>query len=162
MATYRVAIVGCGARAAAHIESYRYLPNTRVVACCDPNPERREMISTQYNITGYADADEMLRAEGPDIVQLVTWPKTRVELMTLVSEYQIPMCVVEKPIALGVEDWRDLRHIAAVTRTKFAVSHQVRWQEQLKQCEQALRSGWNSITARLKRDAALDRDGEAR
>ena len=42
MKIYKAAVIGCGGRAPAHIEAYRHIPNSEVVACCAPSPLRRE------------------------------------------------------------------------------------------------------------------------
>ncbi len=138
---YKAAIIGCGHRAPAHIEAYRHIPEAEVVACCAPSPTRRDPLAAKYGLRAYADIGEMVRAEQPDIVHLVTWPSTRVELMTAVADLGVPLCTVEKPIATGVPDWRQLCALEARAKTKFAVCHQVRWQPYLVKCQDALRSG---------------------
>ena len=138
---YKAAIVGCGHRAPAHIEAYQHIPGAEVVACVAPTPTRRDALAAKYGLHAYADIGEMVRAERPDIVHLVTWPDTRVSLMTEVAELGVPLCTVEKPIATGVPDWRQLRALEARSKTKFAVCHQVRWHPYLMPCQDALRSG---------------------
>ena len=138
---YKAAIVGCGHRAPAHIEAYRHIPGAEVVACVAPTPTRRDALAAKYGLHAYADIGEMVRAERPDIVHLVTWPDTRVSLMTEVAELGVPLCTVEKPIATGVPDWRQLRALEARSKTRFAVCHQVRWHPYLMPCQDALRSG---------------------
>lgn len=111
------------------------------MACCAPTPTRRDKVAAQYGLRAYADPAEMLQAEKPDLVHIVTWPDTRVELMSLVSDFGVPACTVEKPIAVGVRDWRLLEGVEEVTKTKFAVSHQCRWQPNLAKCREAIQSG---------------------
>ncbi len=101
MGGYRAAIVGSGQRSRPHIDAYRLLANAEVVACCAPTPSRRDALAAAFGIKAYADAAEMLRAERPDVVHIVTPPDARVELMTLVSDAGVPLCTVEKPIATG-------------------------------------------------------------
>jgi predicted dehydrogenase len=141
MPEQRVAIVGCGGRGRAHAQTYSLIENAELIACCDPNLERREKLAAEFNLHAYPDARTMIEQEKPDLVHLVTQPALRVELMTLVSELGVPMCTVEKPIAVGVADWRALCTLEKNTRTKFAISHQFRWQQHLVQCQQALASG---------------------
>jgi predicted dehydrogenase len=141
MKMYRAALIGCGARAPAHIDAYRNIPNGQVVACCAPTPTHREPLAARYGLTAYADPAEMIRKEQPDIVHLVTWPDTRVNLMTLVSDLGVPLCTTEKPLATGVQDWRALRALEQNSKTKFAVCHQLRWQPHLKRCQEVVRSG---------------------
>jgi predicted dehydrogenase len=140
MSKYRVAIVGCGDRSAPHIQAYRWINNAEVVACCAPTAQRRDKLASEYNLHAYANARDMIEQEKPDLVHLVTWPETRVELMTLISDLKVPLCTVEKPITTGVADWKALCELAQRTKTKFAVCHQFRWQTHLVKCQQALKS----------------------
>lgn len=138
---YKIAIVGCGGRSRAHILPYQHIANTRVVACCAPTPARRDKLAEEFGLHAYADAREMIVKEQPDMLHLVTWPDTRVELMSLVSELGVPLCTVEKPIATRVADWQALRRLESASKTKFAVCHQVRWQPHMVKCQQAMTSG---------------------
>jgi predicted dehydrogenase len=141
MSRYRVAIIGCGHRAPAHIEASRALEQAEVVACCDLDRDRAEAMAARYGLKAYGDAAEMIKAERPDAVNVVTLPATRVALLTLVAELGVRACVSEKPIATGVADWRALCALEAQSTTRFAVSHQFRWQPHLVACQQALASG---------------------
>lgn len=141
MKPYRAVVIGCGGRAPAHIEAYELIPNASVVACSAPSARRREPLAAKYGLRAYADPAEMIRAEQPDIVHLVTWPDTRVELMSLVAELGVPLCTTEKPLAGGVKDWRALVALEKNSKTKFGVCHQMRWQPHLVKCQQALQSG---------------------
>jgi predicted dehydrogenase len=140
MKKYRAAIVGCGHRAAAHIEAYHHIPNAEIVACCAPSPRRRDPLADKYGLRAYADPAEMIRGEQPDIVHLVTWPDTRVPLMTLVADLGVPLCTTEKPVSTAVADWRALVALESRSKTRFAVCHQVRWQTYLLRCQQAINS----------------------
>jgi predicted dehydrogenase len=141
MTERRVAIVGCGGRGRAHAQTYSLIEDAELIACCDPNLERREKLAAEFNLHAYPDARSMIEQEKPDFVHLVTQPALRVELMTLVSELGVPLCTVEKPIAVGVADWRALCALERATATRFAISHQFRWQKHLIKCQQALASG---------------------
>lgn len=141
MSKYRAVIVGCGGRSRPHINAYDEIDGAEVVACCAPTALRRDRLAEEFRIHAYSDARRMIEKEAPDMVHLVTWPDTRVELMTLVSDLHVPLCTVEKPIATGVADWRALCELAARTETKFAVCHQFRWQPHLVKCREALASG---------------------
>ncbi len=141
MVQYKAVVVGCGNRAPAHIRAYEHLERAEVVACCAPTPARREKLAAEFGLRAYADAAEMIAQERPDIVHLVTWPDTRVQLMTLVSDLHVPLCTVEKPIATAVTDWKALCELDRRSDTKFAVCHQLRWQPYLLKCREALTSG---------------------
>ena len=125
MSRYRAAILGCGPRSHGHLSAYRLLESVEVVACCDQLDDRRTAFETQYGLRGYRDPVEMITKEKPDLVHLVTRPGTRVEQLRMVSELGVPACLVEKPIALGSQDWRALCALAQTTATKIGVGARV-------------------------------------
>ncbi len=137
----KAVVIGCGARASDHIEAYRSIPETEVVACCAPGLERRKALAEKYGIRHYANAEEMIEKEQPDIAHIVTWPDVRLGLMRTVARLEVPLCTTEKPLACGVGDWRELGELEAASKTKFAVCHQVRWHQHLTKCREALRGG---------------------
>jgi len=141
MSDKRAVVVSCAGRGKAHLKAYDHIEGARAVACCDVREDRRQALAAELGITGYADAAEMIRKEKPDIVHLATGPMTRVALMSLVSELGVPLCTVEKPVAVNVPDWRALTHLEQTSATKFAVCHQFRWQRHLVQCQQAVAAG---------------------
>ena len=141
MKRYRAAIVGCGNRSRAHIKAYELIGDAEVVACCAPSPARRDPLAAEFGLRAYADARTMIEKEKPDIVHLVLQPRLRVEPMTWVAERKVPLCTVEKPIAIGVADWKALCGLEAGSSTKFAVCHQGRWHRVLVKCREALTSG---------------------
>ena len=138
---YRAAIVGCGPRSINHARAYAQIGRAELVACCSRRAEVRDPFAARFGLRAYADVAEMLEREKPDLVHLVTWPAGRASLMALVHQHNVPACIVEKPIAAQVADWRQLRALAAVTRTKFATCHQFRWHSALSAGREALRSG---------------------
>lgn len=160
MSEYRVAVIGCGSRSHDHIRAYEQIPGASVVACCAPNPGRRDQVAATYGLRAYADPAAMLDQEKPDLVHLVTWPDTRVELMTLVAAKGVPACTVEKPIATGVADWRALCDLERRSRTRFAVCHQVRWHENVVRCQQALASGDLGETLFVEMTAGMNIAGQ--
>ena len=142
MPKYRSAIIGCGGRAYGHANAYQQVSQAELVACANrSDTARREKFAETFGITGYADAEQMLRTEQPDLVHLVAMPNQWCELIPMVSELGVPACIVEKPIACGVEDWRFLCELEAQTNTKFGVGKQFRWHPGLLSCRQAVQDG---------------------
>jgi len=141
MAKYRAAVIGCGGRGGAHGGAYGLIDRAEVVACADIDPARAEKLAARYGIKAYADVAEMIDAEKPDLVHVTTPPTARVDVMTFVSDKGVPACTVEKPIATGARDWRELVALEASSKTRFAVCHQFRYHEDLCRCREALAGG---------------------
>lgn len=141
MVPYKVAVLGCGGRSAAHLDAYRYTRRGRVVAVCDRHPEKVGPVARKYGVRAYTDLATMLRQEKPDLLHIVTAPRDRVALLTLAQDHGVPACTVEKPVATGVRDWRQLEALAVRATTKFAVCHQFRWHADVQRLQQVLDSG---------------------
>ena len=63
----RVAIVGCGQIADAHVHEIRRVPGATVEAVCDANPHMAEQASTRFGVPGvYTDLHRMLAEVKPD------------------------------------------------------------------------------------------------
>lgn len=160
MAEKRAVVVSCAGRGKAHARAYDHIDGASAVACCDIRDDRREAMAAELGITGYADARAMIEDEKPDIVHLATGPTTRVELMSLVSDLGVPLCTVEKPIAVNVPDWRALTELERGSKTKFAVCHQFRWQRHLVQCQQAVDAGELGAMRFLDMSAGMNITGQ--
>ena len=141
MSKYRVAIIGCGPRGKDHAAAYKFIPEAKLVACCSREQVKADALAQQFGMTAYTSPAQMLREQQVDIVHIATPPWIRHELLSLVSDMGVSLCTTEKPLATGVADWRQIKALAATSKTKFAVSHQYRWHPNLVKCQQALRSG---------------------
>ena len=141
MKTLKAAVIGCGARGRDHCAAYAQLEGVKLAACADPDAAKAQALAEEFGLHAYSSVDEMLAKELSDIVSITTYPNVRLGLMKKVSEKGVPLCLVEKPLATGVRDWRELCELEASSKTKFAVSHQVRWHKDLARCAEALRSG---------------------
>ena len=141
MSTFKTAIIGAGKRSVPHLDAYRHTPEARCTAICDVDEQRSLERAEQYGLTGYTDARDMVEAERPDVVHIVTWPDVRPRLMKLVSDMGVPACTTEKPLAKEVADWKLLRDIEKASKTKFGVCHQFRWHPDLARCIEVANSG---------------------
>ena len=130
---YKCAFLGCGGRARAHARAYQYIKRGEIVALCDMNEELLNSFGDDFGIDKrYTDIHEMLDKERPDLLHIVTAPVLRgtnqlirYPLMNITSEHEVPAAVVEKPIAVMGEDWRQLSELCQNTKTKFAVNTQL-------------------------------------
>jgi predicted dehydrogenase len=138
---HKAVILGCAGRSDWHARAYELVKGAKLVACCDMADKLRDEFAAKFNLKAYADPEEMIRKEKPDLIHLVTRPSTRVEQLTMVSDLGVPACIVEKPIATGARDWKALRALASKTRTKIGVGAQFRYHEAMGRCREAVRSG---------------------
>lgn len=81
----RSAFLGCGPRARRHAEAYELVQKGEMGAICDLDEERLHAFGDDFGIGPehrYTDMGEMLKAEQPDLLHIVTLPTIRVGLMT--------------------------------------------------------------------------------
>jgi len=145
---HKSAFLGCGPRARAHARAYPMVEKGKPVAACDLDEARLGEFAEEFGIAHrYTDIHEMLDKEKPDLLHIVTAPSLRVPLMTIASEHEVPVALVEKPIALQGEDWRALMALEKNTKTRFLVNTQLHFHER---------------NLEFKRDVADGRIGEVR
>ncbi len=150
---YKTAMLGCGGRARAHADAYRFVKNGKLTAICDMNTELLNKFGDDFGISSrYTDLDEMLEKEEPDVLHIVTAPvlrgsneRIRYPLMKQASDHGVPAAIVEKPIAVESEDWKQIAGLAEETQTKFVVNTQLNFHPQ---------------NLELKRDVAAGRIGD--
>ena len=125
---YKSAILGCGPRAAAHIEAYEGIKEMRLNAACDMRRERLDEYGRKYRIPRlYEDLEKMLAQEKPDVLHIVTPPAIREQPMELAARYGVKGIIVEKPIALNPAQANVIKKLAERTGLKIAVNMQRRY-----------------------------------
>ena len=130
---YKSAILGCGGRAKGHAGAYRFVKGGQLAAICDMNEERLNNFGDRFEISSrYTDLDGMLEKEKPDLLHIVTAPllrgtnqHIRYPLMKQASDHGVPAVIVEKPIAVDSDDWKQIAGLAEETETKFIVNTQL-------------------------------------
>ena len=150
---YKTAMLGCGGRAHGHADAYRFVKRGKLAALCDMDEERLNKFGDEFDISSrYTDLDEMLEKEKPDVLHIVTSPvvpsnneRIRYPLMKQASDHGVPAAIVEKPVAIEGEDWKQIARLAAETQTKFVVNTQL---------------NFHPKNLELKKDVAEGRIGE--
>ena len=139
---YRSAFLGCGGRAKGHARAYAKITRGNIVAICDMNEERLNAFGNEYTVERrYTDIHEMLDKEKPDLLHIVTLPNLRVPLMTIAAEHNVPAAIVEKPIAIGGEDFRTIAELEKRSSTKFVVNHQLHFHPKVIELQREVESG---------------------
>jgi len=109
---YRVGLVGCGFFAQNHLAAWHALPDVRLVAVCDLDADKAEAASAQYSATPYTSAEEMLRRERLDFVDIATTMRSHRALVELAVAHRLPL-IVQKPLA---PSWADCVALVANCR----------------------------------------------
>ena len=119
----RVAVIGCGQIADAHLQEIATISNARVVAVCDREPDLTYQAAARFDIDKqYSDVDRMLSEIRPDVVHLTTPPHTHFALASKCLEFGAHV-YVEKPFALDGRQTRGLLELANTRGLIACVGH---------------------------------------
>ena len=132
----KLAMVGCGGIALAHVNGYKNLVNAgydrvRIAALCDVNPDNlASMASTieadfGYRPNSYATAEEMLASEEVDAAD-VCLPHAYHHTGAIPCLEQGVACMVEKPIGITVRATRKMMEAAEKSGATLAAAEQIR------------------------------------
>lgn len=114
----KFALIGCGRIAQKHAELIGggRIKNAKLVAVCDLKIIRAKKIALQFNCEFYSNLDDMMKNNKIDVVSVLTESGNHYRNVISLSKYNSHV-IVEKPIALKVEDAQ--RMIALYKRKKL-------------------------------------------
>ena len=119
----KIAIVGCGQIADAHITEIAKLACAKVVAVCDTEPIMAEQLAMRFGIASwYANFDKMLSDEHPDVVHICTPPSSH----SLLAKQAVDAgchVYVEKPFALSYDETNELIEYIESRGKLFTIGH---------------------------------------
>jgi predicted dehydrogenase len=119
----KIAIVGCGKIADAHVEEIRKIPSVQLVAVCDLEPIMAEQLASRYAVPHwYSDVAAMLEAEQPEVLHITTPPQSH---LALTGQAVAAGCHVflEKPVALRHHDAQAIVQTVVSAQKKLAVNY---------------------------------------
>jgi predicted dehydrogenase/nucleoside-diphosphate-sugar epimerase len=137
----RVAIVGCGRISRVHIAALREIEGLTVSAVCD-----RDQWSAQTaaglveNAKAYDDLATLLQEERPDAVHILTPPDTHAKLAIQAMEAGCHV-LVEKPMALAVQEADSMIAAARDNRVKLCTNHNYLFNPSLMKAKRLVESG---------------------
>jgi UDP-N-acetyl-2-amino-2-deoxyglucuronate dehydrogenase len=143
LATVNFALLGCGRISKKHAEViFNQIPGARLVAVCDVQEDRVAQMAEKYGVPGFRSLDEMMAAMGDQIhvVNVLTQSGYHPKNVIDVADYGCHV-VVEKPMALTLEDARFMIDYCEKKGVKLFVVKQNRYNKPVKKVKQALDEG---------------------
>jgi predicted dehydrogenase len=126
----KIAIVGCGKIADAHVEEIRKIASVQLTAVCDLEPIMAEQLAIRYQIPRwYSNVTRMLEEEKPDVLHISTPPQSH---LSLTRQAVAAGCHVylEKPVALRHIEAEAIVAAAIESGRKLAVNYWPNFEEQ--------------------------------
>lgn len=139
------ALMGCGRIAPKHVESLTSgaVPGARLVAVCDPQFDRAEKIAAKHpGVRAFRDRIEMLEKMGSeiDVVSILT-PSGLHAQHTVEMASKGKHVVVEKPMALTLQDADRMIEACDAAGVRLFVVKQNRYNHPVKKLRTALEAG---------------------
>ncbi|WHX40244.1 Gfo/Idh/MocA family oxidoreductase [Mesobacillus sp. AQ2] len=131
------AIVGCGHIAKKHAEAITKAEGANLVAVCDTDQSKMEPFIEQYNVQGYTQLTEMLKNDEIHVINICT-PSGFHANIAVESANAKKHIVVEKPIAMTLEDTDAIIHACKENDVKLSVVHPNRFRPVMIELKKAM------------------------
>lgn len=160
MKKWGFAIVGCGSIAKKHAHViHNYIDNAEIAGFCDISLERAQEFGKQYAAPAFSSIEEMMTSRGNeiDIISILTPSGVHFSNVTELAGYGKPL-VVEKPIALRLDEADEIIRLCDMKGIKIFVVHQNRYNLPIIKAREALEQGrlgklvMGTVRLRWKRD----------
>ena len=123
---FRTVIVGSGNIFPMHAIPVMKEEQAQLVAVCDVKPERAQAAAERFGCKAYTDFEQMLTCEKPDVVHICTPHYLHAPLACLAMERGCHV-LTEKPMAIALEDAREMLRTAERTGKTLGVIFQNRY-----------------------------------
>lgn len=138
----KFAIVGCGHIAKKHVEAIQRVEKAQLVAVCDNHSDRLKQFSEIYGVKGFSTLEDLLdKVKGIDVVNICTPSGLHTEMAIQAAQAKKHV-IVEKPLALTVEDADRIIEACRMHHVKLAVVHPNRFRPAVRELKKAIDNGW--------------------
>jgi predicted dehydrogenase len=136
----RIALIGCGRISPRHLQAIRSQAALELVGVCDLSIEKARAAAGEGAARPYTSYQSMLEAEKPDVVAILTESGSHARIGVEVAPH-VRALIVEKPMALTLDDADQLIETCGAHRTRLFVVKQNRYNPPVVRLKQALSEG---------------------
>ena len=123
----RVAILGCGQIADAHLQEIRKLESAELIAVCDVHQDLADQAAARFDVPqAFDDLDQMLAESAPDVVHVTTPAHTHAPLTCRLLEAGVHV-YVEKPFTVDAGEAEQVVQTARRTKRSLCLGHDQLW-----------------------------------
>jgi UDP-N-acetyl-2-amino-2-deoxyglucuronate dehydrogenase len=134
------AIIGCGHIAKKHVEAIEATDGAQLIAVCDTNESRLNEYIEAYGVRGYTDLSEMLLSKDIEIVNICA-PSGFHASLAIQAANAGKHIIVEKPIALTLDDADRIIDACDLNHVKLSVVHPNRFRPAIIELKKAMNEG---------------------
>ncbi|MDR6553884.1 Gfo/Idh/MocA family oxidoreductase [Paenibacillus qinlingensis] len=135
------AIIGCGHIANKHIEAIAKINGAKLIALCDTNTMRLQELQVSLQVACFIDIAEMLRSLPEIDVVCICTPSGLHVHHAIIAAQAGKHLIIEKPMALTLEDVDAMVDAASQHNVKIAVVHPNRFRPAIQRLKWALDKG---------------------
>ena len=158
----KYALIGCGRIATNHMKA-AINNKLEIVAVCDVLPEKMEALLEKHDLQAdtsikrYEDYKQMVAEVKPDLVSIATESGIHAEIALYCIEQDINL-IIEKPMAMSIEDADKIISLSEKKGVKVSACHQNRFNVAIQKLRKAVEAGrfgklsHGSIHVRWNRD----------
>src|ERR1700687_5030243 len=139
-ARLRIGLVGAGYISEFHARAVQRVPNAALVGITDVVPSRADAIASRFNIPHVYPAMEAMMAAGASVVHILTPPHTHADLAIAALKNGCDV-LVEKPLAMNVEEVDSISAAAAAAQRSVCVNHSLLYDRFVLKALALVRSG---------------------
>jgi len=140
MPSLRTAIIGCGKIAQVHAKTLQHMEETMLVAVQSRNREKASATAAAFGATPYTDIAGMIKRERIDAVIICTPHPAHKEAAITAMQHGAHV-LVEKPLAVTLEDCDAMMETAARTGRKLGMISQRRFYPSCRRIKEAIDAG---------------------
>jgi predicted dehydrogenase len=137
----RGALIGCGFFAVNQMHGWRDIDGASIVAICDRDPERLQIVGDQFGIAKrYTDAAALFGSETLDFVDIATTAPSHRALVEMAARHRVP-AICQKPFAPTLADAKAMVKACTEAGVPLMVHENFRWQSPIQAVRAVLDSG---------------------
>src|SRR2546428_7452206 len=138
----KVAIVGCGKIADAHVSQIQRVEGCEIVGVCDSEPLMARQLYERFPVKRYySDLTDLLSDARPDVVHITTPPESHFDIARVCLERGCHV-YVEKPITVHEEEAQGLGALANERGLKLTVGHDDQFSHVARRMRTLVQSGY--------------------
>jgi D-apiose dehydrogenase len=137
----RFAIIGTGFWARYQLAAWRELAGVRCVALCNRTRSKAEALAHEFKIPCvYDDAEELLRREKPEFIDIITDVNTHSGFVHLAAAHHTPV-ICQKPMAPSLAEAEKMVAACRAANVWFGIHENWRWQTPIREVKKVLDLG---------------------
>lgn len=141
MRKLKFAILGCGFWSQFQLGGWKELKDAECVALYNRTLSKADDLARRFGVPRtYDDAEEMIKNEELDFIDIITDVDTHLKFVELAAKYHKDV-ICQKPMAPGFEQAKKMIKITGEAGVRFYIHENYRWQPQIRRMKEILDSG---------------------